>query len=182
MGEIKSTLDLVMEKTKHLKLSDEEKILQQRAEVEKRIYGLVQKYQDSLIAKTFIEKEMDVFRKIYDANVDDILRQTLLKGLKLGGKNEPSLELLRDICGADISGFERLFQDFLDRVKSAAKDRAKTIKEDLEKKRSISGDAVIPNLEDDDEWLSALNETMVKFDKILNQEKGRLNLSKPKMF
>ncbi len=182
MGEIKSTLDLVMEKTKHLTLSDEEKVLQRHAEVEKKIYGLVQKYQDSFIAKTFVEKEMEVFRKIYDANVDDILRQTLLKGLKLGRKNEPLLELLRDICGVDISGFERLFQDFLDQVKRAAKDRAKTIKEDLRKKQSISGNAVIPNLEADDEWLSALNETMVKFDKILNQKKGRLDLPKPKMF
>ena len=182
MGEIKSTLDLVMEKTKHLTLSDEEKLVQRRAEVEKKIYGLVQKYQDNLVAKTYLEKEMGVFRKTYDVNVDDILKQTLLQNLKLESNNEPSLELLRDICGVDISGFERLFQNFFYQAERAATDRTKTIKQDLARKHSISGDAVIPNLEADHEWLSTLYKTKVKFDEILNKEKGRLDLSEPKMF
>jgi hypothetical protein len=182
MGEIKSTLDLVMEKTKHLTLSDEEKVMLRRAEVDKKIYGIVRKYQDNLIAKTFLEKEMDVIRKTYGVHADQILRQTLLGSLELGGRNEPALELLRDICGVDISGFERLFQDFLDQVGSAAKDRGNAIKKDLAKTQSISGTAVIPNLEADHEWLSVLGETKVKFDKILNQEKRKRDLSKPKMF
>ncbi len=179
MGEIKSTLDLVMEKTKHLTLSDAEKVAQRRAEADKKIYGLVRKYQDNLIAKTFIEKEMDVIRKTFDVNVDIILMQTLLGGLELGGKNEPILELLRDVCGVDISGFERLFQDFLDQVRRAAKDRAQAIKIDLAKKRSISGSAVVPNLESDHEWLSALDKIKIKFDRVLNQERRAWDLSKP---
>ena len=36
MGEIKSTLDLVMEKTRHLTASDEEKKAQKKAEIEKQ--------------------------------------------------------------------------------------------------------------------------------------------------
>lgn len=182
MGEIKSTLDLVMEKTKHLTLSDEEKVVQQRAEVEKKIFGLVRKYQDNLIAKTFIEKEMDVIRETHAVDVDEILRQTLLQSLGLENRNEPILELLSDICGVDISGFERVFQDFMDRVGTTAKDRVKAIKKDLANTQSISGTAVIPNLETDQEWLSVLEETKVKFGKILNQEKRGQGLSKPKMF
>ena len=50
MGEIKSTLDLVMEKTKHLSLSDEEKQSQKKAELEKRVNGLLQKYQDQVLS------------------------------------------------------------------------------------------------------------------------------------
>lgn len=171
MGEIKSTLDLVMEKTKHLTFSDKEKADQQLAEAKKKIYGLVRKYQDGLMGKTYIEKEMDVFRKTYAFNMDDILMQTLLDGLKLGDKNESFLKLLRDICGIDVSNFERLFDDFLNKVGDAAKERVKTIKGDLAKKQSISGSAVVPNLEADQEWLSMLSEIKARFQKILSKEK-----------
>ncbi len=39
MGDIKSTLDLVMEKTEPLTLSDKEKAEQRLAEAKKKIYG-----------------------------------------------------------------------------------------------------------------------------------------------
>lgn len=174
MGEIKSTLDLVMEKTKHLTLSDEEKVTQRRVEAEKKIYGLVKKYQDNLIAKTNLEKEMDVFRQAYDLDVDDILMQTLVEDLELGGKNAPLLELLRDVCDVDISGLERLFQDFLTQVRDAEEERIKTIKDNLHQKRSISGAAVVPNLGADNEWLSMLSAIKARFDEALSQEKSAI--------
>jgi hypothetical protein len=49
MGEIKSTLDLVMERTRHLTLSDEEKIRQRTADFEKRLQGLLQQYADGAL-------------------------------------------------------------------------------------------------------------------------------------
>ena len=49
MGEIKSTLDLVLEKTKNLTLSSEEKAEQKQKEIENRIKGMMQKYQDGVL-------------------------------------------------------------------------------------------------------------------------------------
>lgn len=46
MGEIKSTLDLVMDKTRHLTLSDEEKQEQKEKEFKKNLKGPAQKFQD----------------------------------------------------------------------------------------------------------------------------------------
>ncbi|CAB5141238.1 hypothetical protein D3OALGA1CA_4254 [Olavius algarvensis associated proteobacterium Delta 3] len=46
MGEIRSTLDLVMEKTRNLSLSAEEKASQKRVEFGKRLQGLLQRYAD----------------------------------------------------------------------------------------------------------------------------------------
>ncbi len=46
MGEIKSTLDLVMDKTRHLTLSDEEKQEQKEKEFKKNLKGPTQKFQD----------------------------------------------------------------------------------------------------------------------------------------
>jgi len=77
MGEIKSTLDLVMEKTRHLTLSPEEKDAQTKVEVHKRLKGLVQKYQDNLLRKDGLEKELDILKKTYDMNVICDLQERL---------------------------------------------------------------------------------------------------------
>jgi hypothetical protein len=77
MGEIKSTIDLVMEKTRHLTLSREEKDAQKKVEVHKRLKGLVQKYQDNLLRKDRLEKELDILNKTYDMNVICDLQENL---------------------------------------------------------------------------------------------------------
>ena len=174
MAEIKSTLDLVMEKTKHLTLSREEKEEQQRTEAGRKVYGLVRKYQDNLLNKERLETAIDALRKTYDFNVNEILAQLLLDDLKLGEKNEFLLELLHEVCGIDVLNLEKLFHDFLLQVGVAAKERIEAIKEDLAKTRSISGSAVVPNLEADPIWLSMRGEIKHTFDDILSREKKSL--------
>ena len=49
MAEIKSTLDLVLERTKNLTLTEEEKKSLQRKELEGKIRGWGQKYLDGLM-------------------------------------------------------------------------------------------------------------------------------------
>ena len=51
MAEIKSTLDLVMEKTKHLSLNDEEKLTQTNSAMEKRVSGVLKKCQDQILSR-----------------------------------------------------------------------------------------------------------------------------------
>ncbi len=174
MGEIKSTLDLVMEKTRHLTLSQEEKDAQKKVEVHKRLKGLVQKYQENLLRKDRLEKELDILKKTYAMNVDQILLNLLLSSLEPGRHYKMYIELLNEICGLNVSGLEKIFQDFKGTVKSATEKRVNEIKADLEKKRFISGAAVVPNLERDREWLSMLGDVKRGFDQILDREKGRL--------
>ena len=174
MSEIKSTLDLVMEKTRHLTLSQEEKKAQERIEVNKRLQGFLQKYQDNLLKKENLKKELDNLKIAYDLNVDGMLTDLLLNSLKLGRDNTIFLELLSGIFGINLSGLETIFHDFKDAVKSATKKRVGQIKTDLSKNRFISGSAVVPNLEGDRDWLSMLGHIMEEFDQILNKEKAAL--------
>jgi hypothetical protein len=174
MGEIKSTLDLVMEKTRHLTLSQEEKEEQKHIEVNKRLKGLLQKYQDNLLKKEDLEKELDSLKKAYDLKVDKMLSRMLLDSFKLGHKNESLFELLNEICGLDISGLETLFHDFQDAVGFASEKRIKEVKADLAEKRFISGSAVVPNLETDNELILTVKEIKDKFDQILVREKTPL--------
>ena len=174
MGEIKSTLDLVMEKTRHLTLSQEEKDSQKKAEVHKRLKGLVQKYQDNLLRKDRLEKELNILKKTFDMNIDQILLNLILSSLEPGRHYKMYLELLNEIYGLNVSGLEKIFQDFKGAVKSATENRVNEIKADLEKKRFISGAAVVPNIEDDREWLSMLGDIKGRFEQILSREKSTL--------
>lgn len=174
MGEIKSTLDLVMEKTRHLTLSQEEKEAQNRIEVNKRLQGLLQKYQDNLLRKENLNKELDNLKIAYNLNVDEMLADLLLNSLKIGRNNTVFLELLNEIFGLNLSGIETIFQNFKATVKSASKKRVDQIKTDLSVKRFISGSAVVPNLESDREWLSMLGHIMDGFDQTLSKEKAAL--------
>jgi len=174
MGEIRSTLDLVMEKTRHLTLSQEEKKVQKRIEVNRRLQGLLQKYQDNFLKKENLKKELDNLKIAYDLNVDEMLADLLLNSLKLGQDNTLFLELLSEIFGLNLSGLETIFQNFKAAVKSATEERVDQIKTDLSKKRFISGSAVVPNLESDREWLSMLGHIMDGIDQILNKEKAAL--------
>jgi hypothetical protein len=174
MGEIKSTLDLVMEKTRHLTLSQEEKKDQKRMEVIKRLQGLLQKYQDNFLKKENLKKEIDNLKTAYDLNVNETLADLLLSSLKLDQDNTLFLELLKENFGLNLSGLEAVFQNFKAAVKSATKERVDQIKTDLSKKRFISGSAVVPNLESDRKWLSMLGHIMDRFDEIMKKEKAAL--------
>ncbi len=174
MGEIKSTLDLVMEKTKHLTLSQEEKDAQNRMEVNKKLKGLLQKYQDGLLKMEQLKKELETLRKNYNVKIDETLSSLLLDGLELGASNTMCLELLYGICGRDVKKLETIFNDYRDTLKTAAEKRITKIKENLAKKHFISGSAVVPHLDADDEWMATFREINDRFDQALSQEKAAL--------
>ena len=56
MGEIKSTLDLVLEKTRHLSQTDEEKQVQKQKDIANRLNGLLQQYQDRMLSLTQLQR------------------------------------------------------------------------------------------------------------------------------
>lgn len=174
MSEIKSTLDLVMEKTRHLTLSQEEKKAQKQIEVKKRLQGLLQRYQDNLLKKENLKKELDNLKVAYDLDVDEILADLLINSLKLERDNNVFLELLNEMFALNLSGLETILRNFKDAVKSATTKRVGQIKANLSKNRFISGSAVVPNLENDREWMSMLGHIMDEFDQTLNKEKAAL--------
>ena len=110
MSEIKSTLDLVMEKTRHLTLSQKEKEAQKRIEVNKRLQGLLQKYQDDFLKKDNLKKELDNLKIAYDLNVDEMLADLLLNSLRIGQDNTVFLELLSETFGLNLSVLRRSFK------------------------------------------------------------------------
>ncbi|MBW2409050.1 MAG: hypothetical protein JRF72_04565 [Deltaproteobacteria bacterium] len=174
MGEIKSTLDLVMEKTKHLSLSDEEKQNQKKAELEKRVNGLLQKYQDQVLSMDQLHGEYARLKQELSLPDDSFLVNQALTKIDLTGDNRHLLELLKQFCGSGTGRIETILNEFQDEFNSAASYRLVELREDLARQHAISGSAVVPNLQADDAWRAEAGEIRSRFEKTLEAEKDQL--------
>jgi hypothetical protein len=175
MGEIKSTLDLVMKKTEHLSLSAEERQEQNNIEIKKRIKGLLQKYQDQTLSKDELDTEFAKLKKEFSFSDDTPVVNSILKELDLNKENFKLLALLKKYCGKDAAAIESVLNEYQDEINSAASYRMVQLREDLAKRNSISGSAVVPNLQADDTWLAEAGDIRSKFEQKLEEEKVRIS-------
>ncbi len=176
MAEIKSTLDLVMEKTKNLSLSSEEKKAQKDKEIEARIRGLLQRFQDQQITLERFKADYQILVKDYNLNEKQI--QHLIKAvcdqIELGKDNHVLIEILSEFAIADYKGLTTVLQGFGNRIETAAKEHATILKDKLAQAHFISGSAVVPNLESDEAWRTEAAKIRAQFEAQLNKEKTRL--------
>ncbi|MGD2097990.1 MAG: hypothetical protein PVG35_10440 [Desulfobacterales bacterium] len=176
MGEIKSTLDLVMEKTKNLNLSDAEKQNQKNKEIESRLRGLVQKYQDGLISMEQFTAEYETLRKDHTitGNQNVQLLKVVCSKIVLGKDNQALLSLLSRFADSDIEGLTSVLQDFNTAIQAAAEAQNQIVKDRLASEHLITGSAVVPNLQRDEDWHKMVADIRAKFDELLRQAKIKL--------
>lgn len=172
MGEIKSTLDLVMEKTKNLNLSDAEKQDQKNKEIESRLNGLLQKFQDQIITLEQFKAEYHSLHKTH--NITEGQHKHLCKAIcariQLGKDNQVLLGLLSQFADTRIDGISSVLQDFDETIQKAAAAQDQIAKDRLTGEHFISGSAVVPHLESDPGWRKTVAEIRAEFEAKLNQE------------
>ena len=176
MGEIKSTLDLVMEKTKNLSLSDEERQGQQNKEIRDRIRGLLNKFQDEAISLDRFNSEYQVIKKEYSLmkTGNEHLIKEICDRIELAKDNQALFDLLAELKVPDFERLYSILQEFQIVRDTSARERHKILKKQLAKTHFISGSAVVPNLENDDEWRKENGKISADFEAKLNQAKSKL--------
>jgi hypothetical protein len=174
MGEIKSTLDLVMEKTRNLSLSDEERQGQKNKEIESRIRGLLQKFMDQALMVDKLKSEYQKLQKDYDLPDNAYLIKEICRQIEPGKDNHALFGLLAQFKVADIEGITSVLDEYDDAIDAAARERSKVLKDNLAETHFISGPAVVPNLEADKAWRAQAGEIRAKFEPLLNQAKAKL--------
>jgi len=174
MGEIKSTLDIVMAKTRHLKLSDEERLTQKLKVIQGSLKGLVQKYKDHLLKDEEMRAEWETLKQSNSLPDDSLLVIETFQQLGFDQENQPLLRLLAEFCHLDTSGLTTIFEaheetrrEALDRFRLKAKER-------LARKRFISGSAVVPNIEKERGWADQNQEIDKAHEALLEQERQKL--------
>ena len=173
MGEIKSTLDLVMERTRHLSLSDEEKQRQQAEAFEKRLQGLLQQYADGALSIEQLRERFVTLETELKTTDRQILRAAVVKRIDPDRDNARWLDLLAQetpaLCEPLQVGLGTYREKRADLLAVGAQDQ----REDLARRHGIMGTAVVPNPRQDpvcQERLVALRkETQIGFEALLDQ-------------
>ncbi|MEJ2168930.1 MAG: hypothetical protein P8X90_25725 [Desulfobacterales bacterium] len=174
MGEIKSTLDLVMERTKNLSLSDEEKRAQKQKETESRIKGLLQKYQDGLLNKDQLKIDYESLKKDSDLSDDKAMINEIFSRFDYNQDNQLLLEILEECCRVNPATLKAIINDCRRAHHEAAGQRKAQLKENLAQTHAISGSAVVPNLQADEQWRRTEGEMRLRFEDKLSLEKDKL--------
>lgn len=159
MGEIKSTLDLVMERTRHLSLSAEERAQQQRDDFEKRLQGLLQQYEDGALPADGLEKRIAGLQS--ELKMDDarLVVAGVVKRIDPDQDNRARLALLAPALATPIA--EVLSSHRVRRAEILAAGQARAL-DHLRQVHDIRGSAVIANPQRDPGCLKELDDLRQK--------------------
>jgi hypothetical protein len=169
VGEIKSTLDLVMEKTRNLTLSSEEKQAQKQKEIESRIKGLIQKLLDGLLTKDQLGVEYETLKSDMNLADDSLLINEILIRMNVDHDHQHLLAILEKFCRIDTTAIRAAIDDHRVIYSQAAQKRAARLKEDLLQKYSIEGSAVVPDLDADEQWQREAQDLRMQLENRLRQ-------------
>jgi hypothetical protein len=151
MGEIKSTLDLVLEKTRNLTLSREERLDLARQELDKRVNSLLTRYLDNLLPLSTLREEMEKIDTQEHGLAYQLLKKHLLAHFDLDGDNSLILSALSEIVNFNIDPLTVLQREYESEKEESRKLFSEKALSALEE-RGVSGSALVPNLDQDPEW------------------------------
>lgn len=157
MGEIRSTIDIIMEKTKDLTLTEKEKQAFRKTEIEGKMRGLLHKFLDGLMSMKAVKEEIGSLEPRQHRMVKEALVKECVDRIELGGENAPLFDLLEYFTGADTRPLRETLEGVRAEVEKQRKAREEIIREGYRDK-GISGSAIVPNLRADPEWAGYLSE------------------------
>ena len=152
MAEIKSTLDLVMERTKNLRFNDEEKQHLRTETIQKRVNGLVQRYLDQILSAEQVQRAVRDLRDELQLEDNEALRQAFVDKIDLATFEGPLPGLLKILFGCDTTVLENLAESYRTKREALSQQHLQLIKDNLEQQYGIAGPAVLPNLNADAAW------------------------------
>ena len=150
MAKIKSTLDLVMERTKNLAMSREDREALQRKEWEDKARGWAQMLLDQKITIDELMKDFTVESSRYGA-LADILHVELTRHLDPDADNSIILKALTEVIGLEVKPFTDFINDYHARYEQYRQEHQGRLVSEL-KARGISGTALVPNIDHDEVW------------------------------
>jgi len=151
MAEIKSTLDIIMEKAKKFSVTEEEKQGFKRQELEGKIKGLVQKALDGILDFERFQVELAALQAKERDLVDQILKDEVVTRIEVEENSEALLKILENAAGSGKAAVKKTLADFGMKTAKQKDSRRKALLESF-KKKGISGSAVVPNVDADPEW------------------------------
>lgn len=175
MGEIKSSIEMAMEKTRNLIFSPAEKEKLHQEEILNRARGIVTRYQEGNLSLRNLEDEL----KNSPEEEKDFFSQQVVKemvrNIQIAQDNQRILEAIPIVSKGKAD------PGILGKISSLANEHQKVLKEGIHSIESllrerlaslgIQGDAVVPNIEESPEWQELNRETRNTYASELNRLK-----------
>ncbi len=158
MGEIKSTLEIIMEKSKGFTMTEEEKAAFQEKEVQGKVKGLFVKFMDNWLDLVALKNEIDTFDQKHRETAMHALIMECLHCLDPERDNAPILDVLEKVANLDIAVVNRGLTECQERLAHERSEQERSLAKSLEE-QGISGTAVIPNTSADVSWVLHLKDT-----------------------
>jgi len=151
MAEIKSTLDLIMEKTQNMVLTEDEKEEILRKELNGKIKGWIQQYRDNIMSLDAIKSEIQKEEKDRQVELKKTLKKESIQRIEPDEDNTKSFQLLEEILGINNDSIITMINRFQEMLDTEKINKTNEMKNRLNEK-GISGTAVVPNLDSDEGW------------------------------
>ncbi|MDY6910629.1 MAG: hypothetical protein SWC40_11940 [Thermodesulfobacteriota bacterium] len=179
MAEIKSTLDLVMEKTRDLVLSREEREAMEREEQMKKVPAAVQRYMDGATGLERLLEELDDFPEHLKPEIRCVAKRCLLDALVPGEEGVRSGDAL-DALAEDREEpwreqLARLFEDY-ERSRREILPRIRAEHLEALAAEGIRGDAVVVRPERSSQWQAVQQEFSSRLEEIRAAWRAQLAL------
>ena len=150
MAEIKSTLELAMERTKKIAISKEERDEIRRKETLQKINGLFNRYREGHISLNEILKEIERMDQKTRPMAKEILLSQWIDALSLNDKEERLFKGIESLKQRSIDEVKQKFRHLLSeyqKEKEKIKQTERAQIEELLRKEGIYGSAVESNIE-----------------------------------
>jgi len=162
MAEIKSTLDLIMERTKNLTLTEEEKAAIREKEDRERIRRLVSGCLDRRVDPEELAAQIENGDRNEATRKREILKEELIGRLDPERDNETILDLLEETGGMDTTALRALLAGYREERERERERRRYLFLKRMEEK-GISGSALVSEPDRDPSWRAWLEERAAAF-------------------
>jgi len=176
MSGIKSAIELAMERTKDLVMSEEERKSFATKELENKVRAVVRRYLEDIIEGDGVNKELSAIEGD-EKSKKSILIDLLAEEFDAKERNERLLELLSDMAGSASEPLKQELEKMREGYAEQIEKRGSTVREKIMghlKEMGITGTAIEPNREEWAEWGESIEEAGEAFKKSLADWKDKL--------
>lgn len=165
MSKIKSTLDIVMERTKNMQMSEEEKQVLHRKEGSAKVDGWIQKYFNGKMYLRELKIQLEAEENIHP-ELRKIFKNELINRIEPEGENNIIFQALTEVLGTDSEQYALKIKSFREKLKEQKEKHAIEFLKQLEQ-NGIRGSSIIANLQNDTQWKSLHEQLLSDFRKEL---------------
>jgi hypothetical protein len=177
MGEIKSTWDIVLEKTKGMEITSGDRERIKREELTSKIHAIFHKYMDARGNRECLQREFEGLQVGEREVIERELLFELVDAVDLSKDNDKVMRGIEAVKGKTAAKVLEKLRLLASEFKASRDERARQIEEVFRRRfatRGISGSAVQPGLEGKEEWVEAMGELQRDYGNRLKALKGEL--------